>query len=353
MINRIGNFESGITSLQNPSFVSQILSLSQIPVFQAYGFWKWGALIIAVVASFGTIVSRIKLLVTRLRCRYCSSVVSEPFLRMLDDDDFSDVSEDEAVDEDEDVSWSSSSSISEFEDDDDERPSTSGDSNWRHVDENFCVKGSGHYLDDQGQNRNLRLRRRKSLSENRFSWSDFATGKSVVKLWDSLGLGLDHDDTSGKVVSMYDMDKEQKISTVFGGKLQAPATATSLSSTILSAETRLSGTVSLGVWDTRAGCRIPAMFAEWGPHLGKIVGIASNGAEKIYVRDDVTGVLTVGDLRNVSSPLKKLTDSEVETTWWDADAVMVSDDYFDELDAVTRSGSAVSRCCNAVRSYLM
>ncbi|KAF3431711.1 hypothetical protein FNV43_RR26445 [Rhamnella rubrinervis] len=148
-----------------------------------------GALIIAMVASFGTIVSRIKLLIMRLRHRYCSSVASEPFLRMLDDDDFSDVSEDEAVGEGDDVSWSSSSSISEFEDDEDERTSTSDDSNWRHVDEHFCVKGSSHYLDDQGQNRNLRNRRRKSLSENRFSWSDFATGKSVVKLWDSLGLG--------------------------------------------------------------------------------------------------------------------------------------------------------------------
>lgn len=335
MINRIGNFESGITSLQNPSFVSQILSLSQVPVAQAYSFWKWGALIIAMVASLGTIVSRIKVLVIRLRQRYCSSVGSEPLLRMLDDDDFSDVSEDEAVDEDDDASWSSSSSVSEFVDEDnDTTRSIYDDGSWRHVDERFCVRGSGHYVDDhQGQKSNLRQRRRKSLSENRFSWSDFATGKSVVKLWDSLGLGLDLDDTSGKVVSMYDMDRQQKIGAVVGGKLLAPATATSLSSAILSAETALSGTVSLGVWDTRAGCRNPAMFAKWGPHLGEIVGITSNGAEKVYVRDDVTGGLTIGDLRNVSSPLKRLTESEVETTWWDADAVMVSDECFDESDA--------------------
>lgn len=345
VINRIGNFGSGITSLQNPSFLSQILSLSHIEkVSQAYSFWKWGALIIAMVASFGTIVSRIKILVIRLQRRYYTSVASDPLFRNLEDDEYSD-SDDDAEDDDDVVSWSSSSSISGFEDD--EAPSTSDvDSVWRPVDEQFCVKGSSHYGDDQWHNRNLRLRRPRSLVENRFSWSDFASGKSVVKLWDSLGLGLDLDDTSGKVVSMYDMDKEQKISNAIFG---IPATATSFPASILSAGKNASGNVSFGVWDTREGCRIQAIFAEWGPHLGKIVGIASDGAEKVYVRDDVTGGLTVGDLRNVNSPLKKLTASEVEDTWWDTDAVIVSDDSA----SVTGRGSAVTRCCNAVRSYLL
>lgn len=352
VINRIGNFESGITTLQNPSFLSQIISLSHIEkVSEAYSFWKWGALIIAVVASFGTIVSRIKILAIRLQHRYYTAVASEHSLlrNLVDDDEYSSESDYDAGDDDDAVSWSSASSISEF--DDDEAASTSDvDSHWRTVEENFHVKGSGHYVDDHWQNRNLRLRRRRSFTENRFSWSDFASGKSVVKLWDSLGLGLDIDGTSGNVVSMYDMDKEQKIGTIFGG---TPATATSSPASLLSAGTNSSGNVSFGLWDTRDGCRIPAIFAEWGPHLGKIVGIASDGAEKVYVSDDVTGGFTVGDLRNVSLPMKSLTASEVEKTWWDTDAVLVSNECFDDSATVTGRGSAVTRCCDAVRSYLL
>ncbi|KAL5553157.1 hypothetical protein UlMin_040558 [Ulmus minor] len=328
VINRISNFESGVACLQNPTFLSQILSISGTErVFQAYSFWKWGALIIAMIASIGTIISRIKILVIKLKCRLDSSS-SEPLLGDFEDEDYSD-------DDDDVSSCSSSSTVSDFEE---VEPSATSD------DTDFHVKGSGHYLDDQGQNHSLRHRRPRSLGGHRFSWSDFSSGKSVVKLWDSLGLGLDFDDSDERVVSVYDLNKEQKTSSIFAGKwLASTTTSVSAPASILSAGTSGSGMVSLGVWDTRVGCRIPAMLAEWGPHLGKFVGVASNGAEKFYVRDDVNGDVTVGDLRKVSSPLKKMKEADVDYLWWDANSVIGSDE----------SVSAVTRCCDAVRSYLL
>lgn len=338
VINRISNFDGGVTTcLQNPSFLSQILSISgRDKFFQAHSIWKWGAFIIAMIASFGTIISRIRILVIRLQCHFSNSSASQPLLSNFDDEDFT--SDDDDEDEDDAVSLSSSS---EF--DEDELPSSPSYSDKA---EYFRVRGSAHYA-DLGQNRNLGLRRRRSFVDQRFSWSDFSSGKSVVKLWDSLGLGLGLDGgPTQKVVSVYDMEKEQKLSSIFGGKQRISASSPA---SILSAETSEAGRLMLGVWDTRVGCRIPAILAEWGPHLGKIVGVASDGDEKVYFRDDVTGGVTIGDLRNVSSPLKKLTEADVEETWWDADTVIVSD----ESAASSRLDSAASRCCDAVRSYLL
>lgn len=271
MINRISNFDGGVaTCLQSPSFLSQILSFSgKEKVFQPHSFWKWSAFIIAIIASFGTIISRIRILVVQLQCRFCKSSASESLLRNSDDDlDYSD-SDDDGDDEEVDtVSCSSYSSVSDFEDDADKEVGTY---------EDFQVKGSGLY-------NGLRLRCRRSSGDyRRFSWSDFSTGHSVVKLWEGLGLGFDDEDHVGRVVSVY-----------------GDAAATSAPATILSAGTSEAGRVSLSVWDTRVGCRIPAILAEWGPQLGRIVGVASDGAGKVYVRDDVSDGVTVGNLRNVT-----------------------------------------------------
>lgn len=303
VINRISNFDGGVAAcLQNPSFLSQILSFSgKEKLFQPHSFWKWSAFIIAIIASFGTIVSRIRILVVQLQCRFCKSSASESLLRNSDDDlDYSD-SDDDGDDEEVDaVSCSSYSSVSDFEDDADKEVG---------ADEDFHVKGSGLY-------NGLRLRRRRSSGDyRRFSWSDFSTGHSVVKLWEGLGLGFDEADHVGRVVSVY-----------------GDAAATSAPATILSAGTSEAGRVSLSVWDTRVGCRIPAILADWGPQLGRIVGVASDGAGKVYVRDDVSDGVTVGDLRNVCSPLKSLTAYGLDESG---------------------SDSAVTRCCDAVRSYLL
>ncbi|XP_061991493.1 uncharacterized protein LOC133709691 [Rosa rugosa] len=333
VVNRISDFE-----LPSPSFQSQAFSISGIE--KVYSVWTWGALILAVIASFGTIITRINFVIIR-RLRHKTA---EP-LCLREEDDFSDIDDDD----DETYSVSTSSSVSDEEDEEEEDDRR---------DEDFNVSGA-----DRGRNRNLRLRRGRSfagLNLNRFSWSDFASGKSVVKLWDNLALGLDLDDDSddeysgtGRTVSVYDMNKQKKINSFFAGSFQVPAATTSSRSTILTADTNASGRVALGVWDTRVGSRIPAMLAEWGPQIGRIVGVSSGGVDKVYVKDDVTGAVMVGDVRKVGAPLRNVTDADVSDTWWDADAVMVSDECFDESAAASGCDSAVTRCCSAVRSYLL
>lgn len=339
VVNRISDFE--VTDLPSPSFPSQTFSISGIE--KVYGVWTWGALILAVIASFGTIITRINVIIIR-RLSHNRSLTAQP-LSVQEQDDFSDIDDDESY------SVSTSSSVSDEEEEDDHEEEE------LRREEDFNVRGS-----DRGQNSNfLRLRRGRSFGGiNRFSWSDFASGKSVVKLWDNLALGLDLDDDSeddysgGRVVSIYDMNKQKKINSFHAGSFQVPAAASSSRSTILSADTNDSGRVSLGVWDTRVGSNIPAMLAEWGPQIGRIVGVASGGVDKVYVKDGVTGALTVGDVRKVGAPLRNVTDGDVNDTWWDADAVIVSDECFDdESAAASGCDSAVTRCCSAVRSYLL
>uniref|UniRef100_A0A5B6YGY0 Uncharacterized protein n=1 Tax=Davidia involucrata TaxID=16924 RepID=A0A5B6YGY0_DAVIN len=286
-INMISDFEAGMNCLQNPSLLSRSFSLSgDGKLSQVYSIWKWGALILALVATFsGILINRIKILLNRFR-RLKTLASSEPLLQQFDDDE-SDFSDDDTC----------SSASSEDED----YESTSSFEDRQSVDEDFCVAGSS-----------LRLRRCRSRGD-RFSWSDFATGKSVVKLWDSFGLGLDLEDSSGSVISIWDLNKDKKISSIFGGRCQIPSISMSSPEVILSAEMNNRNNVALGLYDTRVGRQIPAISAEWWPKRGKIVGINSGGVEKVYVRDEVTGALTIGDMRNVKTPLQNLTESDGDT----------------------------------------
>ncbi|XP_050220878.1 uncharacterized protein LOC126671189 [Mercurialis annua] len=314
VINRISDFEA---SLQNPSFVSQALTFSSAEkILQAYSFWKWGALILALVASFSTVINRVKILIVRIRNRYVMH--SKPNL-------ISQQSYDSDCESESDVSCSSSSSMSDDEEDEveDEQETTTTSYSWR-SDEDFRVKGVGYYdNNDQGQNRNLRRRRNSSFEDILASWSEFKNGKNVVKLWDNLGFGfgLNLECNARNCVSLYDMNKEMSLFSIFGEKSDIPAVSTSSSSpaVIVSAESNV-----LKVWDTRIGSRLPEILAEWKPILGKFVGMtggSSGGAvEKVYVRDDLTGRLTVGDMRKVKSPLENATEADVDT-WWDADGV--------------------------------
>ncbi|EOY00135.1 hypothetical protein QUC31_014388 [Theobroma cacao] len=316
VINRISDFEAGINSLNNPSFLSQVFALSGIEkIYEAYSFWKWGALILALVASLSTIINRLKILIIRFRRDH--SLPSQP---LLHDTDF---------DTDTDCSCSSSEDEREYEE-----PSTS--QSWRQVDENFRVRGSAHCIDDQWQNRKFTLRKRRSSIGDLFSWAEELTsGKSVVKLWDNLGLGFGLDlDESDNVLNVYDVNKETKLTSFFGGKciFQAVSAPSSSSAVVVSAGADSSfRRVAVSAWDTRLPCRIPSILAEWRPKksVEKIAAVNAGGVEKVYIRDDVTGELTVADMRKVSSPLKSLTESDVDT-WWDANAVIVSDESVDE-----------------------
>ncbi|KAL5070560.1 hypothetical protein RYX36_021447 [Vicia faba] len=120
-----------------------------------------------------------------------------------------------------------------------------------------------------------------------FSLSEITNSKSVVKLWDTIGLGLGLDDSDssyyGSIVEAYGTDE----------KLRAPSE----------------------VWDTRVRRRIPTMIADWAPGIGKTVENVSGGVQKVYVRDDGRYELTVGDMRKMMSPLENVTESQLDL-WW-------------------------------------
>lgn len=247
---------------QNLTFLSQAQ-----PASIALSLCKWGALFLALLATFRTV------LVIRFR-QNASSLASIPLL--IDDDDFSD--------DDDDGSCSTSSSSSEFEyDDEDEEEEENRTGDY------FRVRGS-----DNGDGGFLRCR---SIGDI-FSLSEIANSKSVVKLWDTighgLGFGFDHSCSSeGGVVSVY-------------GEEQSASPAV-----VVSAGESASGNLALRIWDTRLRRRIPAVIAEWGP----TVGTESGGALKDCVRDDGRYGLTVGDVRNVRSPLTDETESHLDL-WW-------------------------------------
>lgn len=311
VFNGISEFE---VSMENPSLLSRVLSDSGL---EASSLWTWGALILALLASVGTIVNGIKVFIVKSRSD--DSLASEPLQNLVSDED---------IEDEEQTSPLSSSSFEVEKEEDYEEPESN---RWRATDEDFRVAGgSGLYEEIDGQNH-------KSKHRRQFSWTDLACGRSVVKVWDNVGLGLDFeddgsefDDYSRRVVSIYDRSREQKIGSFCCG--QKAATVSPSPPVILTA-TRENGPggISLRVWDSRIRRRIPAMLGEWRPQVGKIVGVGYGGVEKVYVWDDASGNLTVGDVRNVTSPLKNVTVPDVEVdTWWDADSVIVKDEFHEE-----------------------
>ena len=293
VVQRLSDFQVSMNSLHNPSFFAGIQSVSI-----AYNFCKWGAVIIALVATFGSIISRVKILIIRLRRGTHNSLPS----LSISDDDYSSGSDD-------DEPYSPSLSLSsDFQEEEEDRPTSSSSFfTWRRTDEDFTVRGCDD--NSESKNGNVKLQRCRSIGDI-FSFSEIANSKSVVKLWDSIGFGLELD--------FEDCD-------FFSGTVYpVPAVSTSSPAVVVSAGENDSGNLGLQVWDTRLRQGIPAMIAEWEPQLGKIVGVGSGGTEKVYVRDDAGYGVTVGDMRNVRSPLKNVTESDVDT-WWDADAVIVSD----------------------------
>lgn len=255
-LNLISDFEAAVNCLQNPSLTSQILLIPALSkASQFYSFCKWGALVIAILAAFCGLVASIKFLIlkiSRIKIIPSSAVNS---IKLLSEDDFD-------SDSDDDVDDDTRSSISS-EDDEEEYEERAGFS-----DGEFTVAGE---------------------FGRRFSWSDFAAGRSVVRLWDNLtsGFDIDEDQLDG-VVSIWDFS---------GEKCGAPAV-------VLSAEKVDNGGVLLGLYDDRVRRGSPETTAEW-PWLRRraAAGVSAGGVEQVYVRDDATGALTVGDLRNVKSPL--------------------------------------------------
>lgn len=297
MINRIRDFEVGLNSINDPSFLSRSVAVSGIgKLHQAYGFWKWGALIIAFLAYFTNFVSKLNSLVVRLRKIDVS--VSSPTL--FDD-----------YDSDSDVSCSSTVSSDDEEDEEDEDEDIDDvDSVFSRsrVNGGFRVRGSDYYDDDEGSNGNCTWMQQRCSGSfgDLFSWPDLGgIGSSgVVKLWDHLDIDGGDDD-----------DHENVVATFFKN-----CSFTS-SPVILAAEKKGVDAVKVKACDPRVGFKMPALLAEWrqpGRLLGNIIGVDAGGVEKVYVRDDVSGEIAVGDLRKFNGVL---TECEAET-WWDADVVI-------------------------------
>ncbi|XP_022150470.1 uncharacterized protein LOC111018608 [Momordica charantia] len=310
VINRFSGLESGIGSLPSPTLIPQILGSPSgfQTLSQSLDLWKWSAVIIAVLATFSGVINRIKLLLVIFRRQ-------KRILKEIVDDSDSDgeISGDDSAS-------SVSSSWSEFEEDDDE-PVATCSRNWDSSDRDLRVRGSDYDLETK---RTPGLRYRRSFQNqdrdgDQLPWTDFAGGKSVVKLWDNFRFEFDHRRVDPNEIN--DVIEEPKIGSILAGKSQiAPA---STSTVLWSAAADLFGKTSVNLWDTRVGCQIPALIADWMPVPGTVLGVKFPGDQKVYIRDVDAGKITVGDVRNVKTPLENLTAADVET-WWDADAVMVS-----------------------------
>ncbi|CAL0307973.1 unnamed protein product [Lupinus luteus] len=280
LIDMLNDLQLGLNSLQNPSQITFSISFSI-----AYSFCKWGAIILALVATFGTFINRVTIFIIRFRNKATSSLPSIPYL-----DDYEDSDDDDDYDFSNDDDDATSS---EFEEDDEQSASYSGFY--------FRVGGSGS---DEFQNETGMHKRRRSISDI-FSLSQIATSNSVIKLWDSIGfgLGLDFDDYEEPVTP----------------RAKSPAILTSSPSVVVSAGEGSCGNLAVEVWDTRLRRRKPSLVAEWGASVGKTVRVDSGGVQKVYVRDDGRYGVMVGDMRNVNTPLGNVTESDADN-WWDANA---------------------------------
>jgi len=246
---------------QNLNFFSHLQ-----PPSIAYTFCKWGPLILILLAT---------LLVLRFR----HTTPSIPLI--IADYDYTDTEDDDYDD--------AASSISELEDHEEEKEEERA---------NECFRMRGPTNDDA-----LFLPR--PTFGDFLSLSEIANTKSVVKLWDSIGFGLgfgfDHFDrscsSSGEsVVSVYDGEHGLR-----------PNQAV-----LVCAGENAAGKLAVGVWDARLRRRIPAVMAEWGPSLGKAVGVELCDVHKVFVKDDGRYGVTVGDIRKAKSPLENVTDSHLD-----------------------------------------
>ncbi|KAG8382887.1 hypothetical protein BUALT_Bualt05G0126000 [Buddleja alternifolia] len=282
----ISNFGAGMECLQNPSLISS--------------FWKWGAVIFAVFATFSSIIKRIKLIFIHFHSNFNHppSIQNKEILHQFSQDD-------------DDISLASSDDDEEEPEEEDITPTTSFVGHEQRVDEDFRGKGcknrwqTGH------------LKRRKSGG----AWSEFTSGENIVNLRNStsLGLSLDFDEDlinyeSHNVVSLWGFDNDRK---------NIPATAMTSPALIFTAEGQWkSDGVVLSCYDTRMPRHTLALHAEWRLPAAAVAG----GDGKVYFRDDVSGVVTVGDVRNVRVPLESVREFDGDT-WWDADAVIVGDEF--------------------------
>ncbi|KAK1380887.1 hypothetical protein POM88_027631 [Heracleum sosnowskyi] len=256
-------------------FVSPI---SRVPQVYA-SFWKWGALLFAIFATCTSLFARIKLYLVRLHAIKHSSSVSlhdHDHLQQLNND--SDLSDNDYDDDNnllsprESVDEKLNSKFAYMYDDNDDQTAYKGD-------QDYSVAGSYSYRDNKVKFINL-----KHQGSDNFDLSElFTTGKSVVKQWDNLalGLGLGLQENFTSKLSIYDTCRDENVCTFMSESGNG---------------------VKIGAYDRRIRAENPVMYAEWASSLEKVVGLSHGGVEKVYVKHG--GACTVGDMRNFRSPLK-------------------------------------------------
>ncbi|CAM8882064.1 unnamed protein product [Rhodiola kirilowii] len=261
VINRVGDLQLGIGRV--PTLISQVL-IEQVP--EIFSLWKWGAVILAVYAIVNSLLVRLKLVLVRFKNRQSAVTKSLLSYSSEDDDDYS-------SDDDDNVSVSSSSvNEDEYEDEEEEEEKVK--------DRNGGVFGS--FFDFRvACSSSFEKEERETTSKStdlprRFSWSNFANGKCVVKLWDEI----------------------------------EPIT-----SVILSAGKDEAGDLIVSLADSRIGRE--SILLNWNASEfvnSRSAAVRSDGLRKVYFRDEAGEKLKVVDLRKATEAF-----DEVTTEWWDAD----------------------------------
>ncbi|KAL6010868.1 hypothetical protein ACLOJK_001310 [Asimina triloba] len=336
LMSTITGLEAGISSLENPSIPSRLFRLSGIAeASEIFGFWTWGAIILASIATFSSILHRTKIVFIKLREKG-KSVISET----LAGSDYD--SDDET----------SCSSLSESSDDEEEEEEEEEPSAWEsgigknfRGEEDFTVKGGRD-----------RFKFKSSWPLANVGDGRSASG-SIVKFWDDFAFGFDN---SAGLISMLDLNKGEIIRSFLSGGGQSPALCFPSPSVVVSAGVENMRQAALRVWDARVGGGLPSIVAEWQPRWRQVVGVDSDGEKKVYVREGDGSSAAVRDLRSAATPLEEIAKGDAQT-WFDADAVMVGegDGDSDWVDAVLTEGDGSEsssttrrRNANAVRPCL-
>ncbi|XP_022139617.1 uncharacterized protein LOC111010475 [Momordica charantia] len=298
VLNRITELGADLSSLPNANFLSRILT-SFSP---SQHFWKWGAVVIALLATFSGLINRVKILIIVIRRRRTTPIY-EPLSRSLhggENGGF--VSE----------NLGSPPFFSSESEDENELSSPEDGSD-------FGVKGSGRSSDDYSCGRRCSGLRRRHYGGDSLSWSCFGSERSVVRQWGEVQLKCKFDELSGSVISLYDENEEKEICSIFSGGAPVRAAAMSPAGMVVSAGQSVFGNVSVKLWDTRSRSQTPIVAAEWNSPAAKIVDVYYEESEKVYLRNDSDAKLTVADVRKVCSALENSNLGGVDR-WWHAKA---------------------------------
>ncbi|GMH01905.1 hypothetical protein Nepgr_003744 [Nepenthes gracilis] len=294
----IGGLEAIVSSLNNASSISRLLSNFEFTKFlRSDEFWKWGAFILALVYASSRVAYKIKILI--IQHLKAKSLASEPLVADSSDESCS------AEEEDDDDGASSSCSSDEENYD----AASSSHKNLTKLEEDFRVAGSSNFSQNEGHSRKFKLRRRRSFISN-FSLSELLNRKSVVKLWDGLGLRVDPADCSDDTISIFDLNKNMEIGSILGKwSAVAPPSPAVIISAIPENDTKL----GVNLWDTRIGRRTAAMSAEWRlKRPASTIAVNAGGIDKSYVRYNLSRNL-IGDVRKMNSPMDNPANFDEDT----------------------------------------